>query len=317
MLSEEGFAQVESAKGRSSVADLYKPGRRCGVYVLLFSDGQSYIGQSVDVVRRYTQHIRVHRDVEAIGFRELLPAELDAVEQDLIRLAERSGHKLRNITFSALPPVMSDFDLVMAVQAQERWLSGQNLIETEDIRIVNPDLREKYASKYRRFRTYVGTDTVVSKLRRYIGVAIPAIKRAEVSFWAVTCLPAYNNPDITLFLRVNLYRQEVLTIYRALDAGVDYVSLHVARGPIEQDASLGCAFPDLEISEHAYQPGGHDQLNLVIPCEELDDLMDRESVRVAVRMFNHRLMKKGPCLFSRFHCLDLADEIVKGPGEIP
>lgn len=88
-LVEQGFPRPEPVKGRSSVADLYKQGRRCGVYVLLFGDGHAYVGQSLDVVRRYAQHLRVHQDIEAISFRESLPDELDAVEQGLIKLAER------------------------------------------------------------------------------------------------------------------------------------------------------------------------------------------------------------------------------------
>jgi hypothetical protein len=34
---------------------------------------------------------------------------------------------------------------------------------------------------------------------------IPAIKRGEVSFWSVSCLPAHNNPDLTVFMRVNIW----------------------------------------------------------------------------------------------------------------
>jgi hypothetical protein len=64
--------------------------------------------------------------------------------------------------------------------------------------------------------------------------------------------------------------------------------------PIEQDSRIRDAFPDLEISDRSYRPGGHDQINLVTPREELNTLMDRDSVRLAVRTFNHRLMKKGP-----------------------
>jgi hypothetical protein len=88
--------------------------------------------------------------------------------------------------------------------------------------------------------------------------------------------------------------------------------------PIEQDSRIRDAFPDLEISDRSYRPGGHDQINLVTPREELNTLMDRDSVRLAVRTFNHhRLMKKGPCTYARYHCLDLADEIIEGQGEIP
>ena len=312
MLAEEGFPQLESAKGRSSVADLYKSGRRCGVYVLLFGDGHAYVGQSVDVVRRYAQHVRVHQDIEEISFRELVPDELDATEQGLIRLIERGGHRLRNITFSALPPVTSDFDLIMPAEDQDRWLSDRSFVDGHGVRIDNPDLREKYAARYRRLLAHGGFDDVITGLKSYVRFGIPAIRRGEVSFWALSCLPPYSDPDITLFLRVNVFWQEVLTMYREKQSGLDFVSLHVAREPIERDSRLCDAFPNLEIRDHRYGPGGHDQVNLVTRCEELSTLIDRDSVRLAVRTFNHRLMKKGPCNFGRNHCLGLADDIIEG-----
>lgn len=206
----------------------------------------------------------------------------------------------------------SDFDLIMSAEDQARWLSDPNFVDAQGVRISNPDLREKYSAKYRRLRSHDGTDKIIDKLRCYIRLGIPAIRRGEVSFWAISCLPSYGDTDITLFLRVNVFWQEVLTIYREQQSGLDFASLHVARGPIERDSRLREAFPNLEISEHCYLPGGHDQVNLVARCEELDALMDRDSVRVAVRNFNYRLMKKGPCNFARNHCLHLADETIEG-----
>ena len=114
-------------------------------------------------------------------------------------------------------------------------------------------------------------------------------------------------------MRLNVFWQEVLTIFREKRSGLDYASLHVAKGPIEADVALRDQFPQVEIRDHRYVPGSHDQVNLVVPCEELDALISRDSVRASIRTFNYRLMKKGPCNFARNHCLGLADEIVEGP----
>jgi hypothetical protein len=311
MLAEQGFAPPESAKGRGSIADLYKPGTRCGIYVLLFGDGNAYVGQSVDVVRRYAQHLRVHQDIEAISFRVVPPHELDTTEQELIRLVERSGFRLRNVVFSALPPVESDFDLVMPSEEQVVWLSDMDRVDGDGARIVNAELRAKHTAKYRRLRMNSGIGDVLKKVRGYVQRGIPAIKRGEVSFWSLSCLPAYHNPNITLFMRLNVYWQEVLTVFRERQTGLDFFSLHVAREPIERDASLSGELPDLEITNHLYVPGGHDQVNLLVPSGTFDALMGRRSVQSGIRQFNHRLMKKGACNFARHHCLDLADEVVE------
>ncbi len=291
------------------MADLYKPGRRCGIYVLLFADGDAYVGQSVDVVRRYAQHLRVHHDIEAISFKEVPPAELDATEQELIALTERSGHRLRNIVFSALPPVESDFDLVMSPEEQEDWLSDPDSIDIKGTRFANDELRRKHAAKYRRLRANSGIEEIIDKVRSYVRRGIPAIRRGEVSFWALSCLPSYTNPEITVFMRLNVHWQEVMTVFREKQSGSDFFSFHVAKEPIERDAKLLDALPGLEIQDHRYVPGGHDQVNLVAPSGLLDAMMARRSVQTAIRHFNYRLMKKGACNFARHHCLELADEL--------
>lgn len=309
LLIDRGFPQFEGTRGRASVADLFKPGRRCGIYVLVFSDGKAYVGQSVDVVRRYAQHLRVHQDIEAISFKSVAPEDLDEAEQTLIRLSERAGHQLRNVVFSALPPLESDFDLVMSPDEQERWLSDPDLVDISGARFTNDALRRKYEAKYLRFRAQDGTGKILEQVRCYVRRGIPAMKRTEVSFWSISCLPSYADPEITLFLRVNVYWQEVMTMFREKNSGADCFSLHVAKKPIEEDAKLCRGIAGVEILEHQYAPGGHDQVSLVGPSEMFDAVMARPCVKRAIREFNHRLMKKGPCNFARYHCLDLADVI--------
>jgi hypothetical protein len=237
--------------------------------------------------------------------------ELDTTEQDLIRLVERSGYRLRNVVFSALPPVESDFDLVMSPEEQIGWLSDIDRVDAGGARIVNADLRGKHAAKYRRLRVNIGIEDVLKKVRCYVRRGIPAIRRGEVSFWSLSCLPSYHNPNITVFMRVNIYWQEVLTVFLERQNGRDFFSLHVARGPIEGDARLPDELPDLEITNYWYAPGGHDQVNLLVPSGAFNALIGRPSVQAAIRHLNHRRMKKGACNFARHHCLDLADEVVE------
>lgn len=311
LLSERGFPPPEAAEGRSSVADLYKPGARCGVYVLMFTDGQAYVGQSVDVVRRYAQHCYVHQDIKALTFKEVCTDDLDREEQELIRVIEQTGYGLRNTVFSALPPIESDFDLVMDPSEQRLWLTDLDKYDTTGPRIINDGLRRKQAAKYKRFRENCGIDEIIENVRQYVRSGIPAIKRSEVSFWSLSCLPAYACSEITVFMRLNIHWQEVLTVFREKQSGLDFFSLHVAAEPVEADVQLRDDVPEVEIYEHRYVPGGHDQVNLVVPCRALNMLMSRRSLRTAIRRFNHRLMKKGACNFARHHCLDLADTVLE------
>src|SRR5688500_7329255 len=119
ILRETGFRSAIDIEGRVSIADLFKdPVKRCGVYVLDFSNGDFYVGQAFDVVRRHAQHCRNHQDITAIRFRPTAPDRLDRIEADVIAALESKDHRLRNIALTSVPPVDSDFDLVMSKAQQ-------------------------------------------------------------------------------------------------------------------------------------------------------------------------------------------------------
>ncbi len=93
-------------------------------------------------------------------------------------------------------------------------------------------------------------------------------------------------------------------------------SFHLARSPLEKAfgkslLTLLSKIPFLEITENFYEPGGHDQINLVIQGNESTEIfLQQSAVILAIRLFNMRLMKKGACVYSRYHCFDLADRLL-------
>ncbi|MBL8229785.1 MAG: GIY-YIG nuclease family protein [Bryobacterales bacterium] len=151
-LRSADFPAFTTVEGRMSVADLFQPHDRCGIYVLAFSDGELYIGQSVDIVKRFSQHRRVHQDIAAIRFKIVPESGLDSAERNLIETCERKGFRLRNITFSSLPPTESDFDLVMSHDEQARWLANLDYVDLTGPRVTNDNLRRKYSRKFRLLR---------------------------------------------------------------------------------------------------------------------------------------------------------------------
>lgn len=77
VVSELNFDQWHDVRERASIADLFRPNERCGIYVLSFANGEAYAGQAVDVTRRYVQHRKVHPDIEAMAFQTVTVDGLD------------------------------------------------------------------------------------------------------------------------------------------------------------------------------------------------------------------------------------------------
>jgi hypothetical protein len=80
------------------LANTNKPPRRCGIYILRFSNGEVYAGQAVDVTRRYAQHRKTYGDIEQMAFKQTPRGKLDEEERSLIWRLERQGWPLRNVT---------------------------------------------------------------------------------------------------------------------------------------------------------------------------------------------------------------------------
>jgi hypothetical protein len=131
LLKKLGFQKPFFVKGRYSVADLYKPKERCGIYVLHFENDQSYVGLAVDVVRRYAQHKKNHPDIRALSFKRVAEKKLQEEEKRIAQMLQTEGFRLRNIQLVSIVEGETDFDLIMPVDEQERFCQdpGYNSFE--------------------------------------------------------------------------------------------------------------------------------------------------------------------------------------------
>jgi len=190
ILRDLGFTETFDVEGRASIADLFKPKQRCGIYVLHSLNGEHYAGQAIDVTRRYVQHLQNHKDIVKISFMRVLPRKLNQEEQKVIHTLEHKGLLLRNISYASIPYGESDFDLVMPVKEQEKWLKNLDLVgDKYKRRLVDEDLRRKYRNRFASFMKEKYASQALELLRHYVQLCIPAARRGEVSFWAVSCLP--------------------------------------------------------------------------------------------------------------------------------
>lgn len=330
LLSELGFTPTKYVKGRATIADLFKPDERCGVYVLHFLNGEFYTGQAVDVTRRYAQHCSTHTDIEKLSFKPTSPHYLDDIERKTIWQLEKKGLPLRNIVFTSFPKGESDFDFIMPAAEQTRWLSEHDLVYCEGERLIDPDLRRKYRARYEKFSKTRYANEIVDILRTYIKVGVPVARQSEVSFWALSCqqnigevfsrTSTGNNATSTgwqavkVYSRVNVNWQEVLTAFAY--EGQLWFSLHIARSPLEKSFGVDLSqllkkYPEVDNTNHKYIPGGQDQTSFDVPATIAKSFITDTSVIPAIRLLNLRLMKKGVCAYGRFHCMDLADKVLE------
>ena len=267
LLDEHGFDKPLAVESRTSVADLFKPGKRTGIYVLGFSNGEVYAGKSVDVTRRYHQHRKAHADLASLRFLCVPSRSLDETERDVIWSLEAANAAMRNIALMSEPQAGSDLDFeVMDPDAQQRFLDDLRFNDGTGTRTNDPAVRARYTRRFAEFLGLPEAEPVTQFLRAYVPACIPGWLRSEMTFWSVSCWPS--KKDVRT--RLNINWQEVLTLYvfeEELRA-----SFHAALSPLEEKYGPTLegfleAFPSAQIDDDFYKPGGQDQLHVFAPME--------------------------------------------------
>src|SRR3954469_22456104 len=96
-----------------SLSPMIPPDQRCGIYVLEYDDGTRYIGQAIDVVRRYAQHRHARGPIQAVEFAQVPAADLDRMERLMIGYEEKRG-PIRNMTHASAFTGASKLDPIVA-----------------------------------------------------------------------------------------------------------------------------------------------------------------------------------------------------------
>jgi hypothetical protein len=317
-----GFRKKVFVKGRRSIADMFPRTRRCGIYILHFVNGEFYVGQAINVTSRFIQHRINHLDIEYISFRCVSKKELNKAEREAISHLEALGLTLRNISLVSVITGQADLDEVVTPDDQQKWMNDElpwESFETE--RFDYPDQRKRYAKKYLQLKEKKVSNLVSKILQEYILFLTPYPRKTEYTFWSLTCQPQKN-----VLARVNIFWQETLRIfeYQAMaDEATEKVDtthiavlFFVAKSVLFSEADKtyfenryhSIHFPDL-----FYPTGGQDQQAVSCFSYEYFDIIADHHIYVAAKTFNLRLMRKGPCVFSRYHCFDLADEALINP----
>ncbi len=318
VLVELGFPALVVVSGRLSVADLHpsRP-RRCGIYVLEHADGMHYIGQAVDVVRRFAQHRKVSSDIVRFSFFHVGRRELDAEERRCIQAAEARGLRLRNRMLVKQVLVETDLDDVLSPVEQQAWLEAPARFASEARLPLDGDQaqRLRFRSHFERLRREPEFDRVAELLRSYIQACVPVARRTELSFWSVSCLPGTNRSHHPRWAAVSIGEMETFVLGWLPGSREPWAFMNVSLASLRQETrrSLERAGVSCERRQRGYRAAAGDDLRLSTGASTFvamtDALRDPTVVRAA-RMMNLRLMRKRPNWYAKFHCFDLADRVL-------
>lgn len=184
----------------STVAAIF-PGCRRGIYVLHFANGERYVGQATDVVARYATHRHGSRhhaawaDIVAIEFLEVPEGDLNGPERETIQ-RRRSQHTLRNKAFNFGHSEPSVLDLVVPLEVQQHWATGQPTYDPAPFAVAarrQPGAIPKLLTKRRGQELLPDGrrvwDAVIDELAQVVAHLIPNAVETEGRFWSISDYP--------------------------------------------------------------------------------------------------------------------------------
>lgn len=320
LCSTLGFTEISPVATLRSIAHLYGTSKpRCGIYLLEFSKNRFYVGQAVDAVRRFGQHRKNYDEI--IGF-SLIPAkrpQLDDVERELIRKAERMGLVLLNTVHATNVVGETDLDMVVSPEEQDKWLGAAgkfNKADKSESIVLPVAQQERFAEAYRKYQTQPLNTATSQLLKTYLVNCVPAPKRTEYSFWVVSCCPSTNKNTWPRLVCVSAGVMELLVMgYHKNDPkelwGFVTVASDVLSKTFKNDKAIQKEFPDVELVRRDYRDAGQHQLSLhAHDLATMKALLANNAVLEAAAVLALRVMRKRATIYSKFHCKQLANLVL-------
>ena len=186
---KHGFSQPFAVSTNGHAEHFKWQEDRCGLYIWLASNGDVYLGQSVNVRRRLIEHQKNHLDLRVAAFRSVAKLDLDREEVRLARLFEAVG-PIRNIKLVARTFAVVRYDLAIA-----DGLTAPRAM---------PEQETKAAKNWRLFYRHPQAAQVIGHVRHFTEHGLPHVWTTEARFWSAT---AFRDGGV----RINCGQQELFT----------------------------------------------------------------------------------------------------------
>jgi hypothetical protein len=305
-LREQGFCKFVSVGGWYSIAHLIPRRNCCGIYVLRFSDGAYYAGQSVDIAARFSQHRLIHADIEAICWRPELQTNLNEAERSVIAFLEAIPTAIRNVQHTSFPLAQSELETLMSAEGIKRFACDADWNDLTGDRRVDAKLE----SRSRRRFEYLGQTEHFAPLRlilaQYISRCLPAPWKTEMSHWSLSCFPVGLGGQVVC--RINVGWQEVFTVWDEADHWFVYMQARKSLIGKSWREFMSFRRQHCPMYRNAYKAGGSDQLRVEgAYFDSTMALLADPKFVLAVRHLNLTLASKSGSMWSRSHCPQLVE----------
>lgn len=296
----------------TSLSIHFTPGEpRCGIYILEFANGERYVGQSRDVVRRFADHSRHHPDIVAIQFQSVPEEQLNAAERQMVQNQRDAGEHLRNIDLVSQTWGDSVLDAVIDQEVQASWAQGEPQTHPDDLRMLIAKRRRTTAAKYRALQEVSSFEDVFADVCTYVGRVIPWPSTTDGRFWTVTAMPSTDRTrEDQRLVTVNCGKVETFVVIEDRSTHEAWWFINLEHGVLKKSDLPEELQECFEMTDEYRSAGRVDVIDGGVAGSLADWFDDTPGMEVASRQLALNLMRKGSSWFARWHCDDLVDDVL-------
>lgn len=223
ILAKHGFPAFKPAKELMSELKSASTSSRAGVYVHAFKGGEAfYVGISVDVRKRYFQHLKNFKDIEYSTVLAVPRDKQFLLEFELIGELMRRKIPLRNLLRPDLEHSQGDIDLIVrelgdsqGISDESNYYRGPHLVRDAALERSLDGGHPLVVKHAEMLAHQLYSNAAVKVFARYIRTCIPLPALTERSFWTVTCMNKglYAKPydKLKVMMRISVARPEVFS----------------------------------------------------------------------------------------------------------
>jgi len=333
IITKDGFTSFRPTDELMGELKKLPDGDRCGIYIHVVYEGNDeyfYVGQALDMRKRYMQHKKKYDIVlSAVCF--VSKSQLGFVEEKYITLLNRLGLNLRNILISDENSLAGDLFDVFGEKEQLEWLADEKFFYEGKFKSYKQESAIKFKHRYDELIASPDYESeYMDFISTFIRYCVPHPEKTEKEFWTLNCLTnAFGKHPARALFRVSVHRPEVLTFVvnhkdPAMEPFMVMFTIYPEAMTEEEHQEIKgiagyVAYEANGNGEPFYKTAGfkHWQVR-AYSIETAWELLRHAGFRRAIKESVLRLMRKGhvPRNFSQSHCLPLCEEVMRRPAKL-
>lgn len=344
----KGWIESHKMRGpfatRAEVSDFIAGHQPVGHYVLEFTDGSCYVGETVNFRDRFAAHSKTYDgQIEAFHLRydptaAAFPARSKARKQQLINVERKLIHDAQKVSLVARnfremanpiepsPEFSALFATGTADEKIAQWFAHPDKVNASDPTALQPLQTAVFGGakdKFDRLLKLPEADQIIRIVGAYLSRCVPFPALTEYRSWSISCLPSAKRgtpgAKYSVLACLSISRTESLTILR--EGWSQRVIGFVQVNEIEAELTTGFGLvrllrhhPDVAISPADYSEFGPGTITLhADSLDAIERLLDDTRITRAAATSALRLCRLGPSTQRAVHNPYLVERALEQP----